>query len=507
MRLVVIDAYGIAVLSFMGLVLTVGILTSFLVKRSSKRYMVAGKSLPLFFVGTMLSAQSIDGNSSLGNVALVYQFGFWAGAVIPIGLALCLILTGIVYGPKLNKMSMLTLPDFYYRRYGVGAEGISSVILMISFIILVAGNFAAGGFILSTVLHLDLFWAMLIVSFAVLVYTFAGGLFSSAYTDIFQVYLTVGAFWAAFIFFAFGFSGVDFGTILGSAPEGFLDLSGLISMEHGALAVWGGILALGLGDVVALDFMERVFSARDGKTARRGALMAAGLTISIIVPVSLMGIVALHFLPNLEDPYTAYPTLAIEYLPFPIGAALLMGVLGASMSTANGGLLAISSVIARNLIQRDLLRTMLKRPGLDDKKLLITTRLITIPIMLSGFILGFMIPRPGIYLILAFDIVFAGAWAPLTLGLFWKKANWAAAIASLIVGSSLRIMMFFITPPEYAGVDTLLPPPISFAVFIIVALLTQKKYPGKERHGVINYVPPEDDVVNGEDLKGYISSK
>ena len=119
MRLVVIDAYGIAVLSFMGLVLTVGILTSFLVKKSSKRYMVAGKSLPLFFVGTMLSAQSIDGNSSLGNVALVYQFGFWAGAVIPIGLALCLILTGIVYGPRLNKMSMLTLPDFYYRRYGV----------------------------------------------------------------------------------------------------------------------------------------------------------------------------------------------------------------------------------------------------------------------------------------------------------------------------------------------------------------------------------------------------
>ena len=184
-----------------------------------------------------------------------------------------------------------------------------------------------------------------------------------------------------------------------------------------------------------------------------------------------------------------------------------MGVLGASMSTANGGLLAISSVIARNLIQRDLLRTILKRPGLDDKKLLITTRLITIPIMLSGFILGFMIPRPGIYLILAFDIVFAGAWAPLTLGLFWKKANWAAAIASLVVGSSLRVMMFFITPPEYAGIDTFLPPPISFAVFIIVALLTQKKYPGKERHGVINYVPPEDDVVNGEDLKGYISSK
>jgi Na+/proline symporter len=359
--LAIIDAYGISVIAFMGLVLSVGILTSFLVKKSSKRYMVAGKSLPLFFVGTMLTAQAVDGNSSLGNVALVYQFGFWAGAAIPIGLATCLILTATIYGPRLNKMSMLTLPDFYFRRYGVGTEGISSVIMMVSFIILVAGNFAAGGFILSTVLHIPLFWGMLIVSSAVLIYTFAGGLFSSAYTDIFQVYLTIGAFWATFLFFVLGFGGIDFSTILEAAPEGFVDLSGLTNTENGALVNWGGILALGIGDVVALDFMERVFSARDPKTARRGALMSAGLTISVIVPVSMMGIVALYFLPNIADPYTVYPTLAIEHLPFPIGAALLMGVLGASMSTANGGLLAISSVIARNLIQRDILRSLLKK--------------------------------------------------------------------------------------------------------------------------------------------------
>src|SRR5206468_7487039 len=105
-----LDWYGVGVIAFLAASLVVGTLTSLLVKKSSKRYMVAGKSLPLFFVGTMLSAQSIDGNSSLGNVALVYQFGFWAGAAIPIGLAICLILTGTVYGKKLNKMSMLTLP-------------------------------------------------------------------------------------------------------------------------------------------------------------------------------------------------------------------------------------------------------------------------------------------------------------------------------------------------------------------------------------------------------------
>jgi Na+/proline symporter len=467
--------------------------------------MVAGKSLPLFFVGTMLAAQSIDGNSSLGNVSLVYQFGFWAGAVIPIGLAVCLVLTGAFYAKKLNKMSMLTLPDFYYRRFGAGPEGISAILMMISFIVLVAGNFAASGFILSAVLHIDFFWSMLIAALVVLVYTFAGGLFSSAYTDIFQIYLAIGAFWAAFIFFAGGFSGVDFGAILGNAPPSYLDLSGLTDMGNGALVNWAGILALGLGDIVALDFMERVFAAKDGKTARRGAFMGGGLTALTIIPTSMMGIVALYFLPNLADPFTAYPDLAINHVPFAIGIALLMGVLGASMSTANGGLLAISSVMSRNIIQRDILKKWFKKPGMDDRKLLRTTRIFTIPMMAAAFTLGYLLPQPGVYLILAFDIVFAGAWAPLTLGLFWKKSNWYAAITSLILGSGLRLLLFFTTPPELAGLDTMIPPIVSFVAFIIVALVTQKKDSGIEKHGVIEYIPPEQDVILGQDLRGYTS--
>jgi Na+/proline symporter len=498
-----VDGYAIGVIAFLALSVTVGTLTSKLVKKSSKRFMIAGKSLPLFFVGTMLAAQSIDGNSSLGNVSLVYQFGFWSGAAIPIGLAGCLILTAIFYARKLNKMSMLTLPDFYFRRYGNASEGISGILMMISFVVLVAGNFAATGYILSVVLHIDFIWAMLIGAIIVLIYTYAGGLFSSAYTDIFQIYLAIVAFWAAFLFFAGGFAGVSFDTILGNAPPGYLDLSGLTDMGNGALVNWAGIMALALGDIVALDFMERVFSARDGKTARRGAFMGAGLTILTIVPTSMMGIVALYFLPDLVDPYTAYPDLAINHVPFVIGLALLMGVLGASMSTANGGLLAISSVMSRNIVQRNVLKRILKHPGLGDRKLLMVTRIFTIPMMIAAFVLAYMIPQPGVYLILAFDIVFAGAWAPLTFGLFWKKANTPATLASLIIGSSLRLLLFFVIPVELAGLDTLIPPVVSVIIFVAVALATQKKYPG--RYGVVDYVPPEEDVLNGEDLKGFVA--
>ena len=143
------------------------------------------------------------------------------------------------------------------------------------------------------------------------------------------------------------------------------------------------------------------------------------------------------------------------------------------------------------------------KPNWSDSKLLIVTRIVIAPMMIAGSALGYFVPAPGIYLILAFDIVFAGAFAPLTFGLFWKKANMPAAIASLLVGSVLRFIFFFTMPEEWAGLDTMIPPVVAFTLFIVVALATQNKYPGKARHDVRDYVPPEEDVIAGEDLKHF----
>jgi SSS family solute:Na+ symporter len=501
--MVEMSGFGIAVAAFIIITLVVGVFAGRLVKNSGKRLIVAGKSLPLAMVGTMLAAQAVDGNSSLGNVALVFEFGFWAGAVIPIGLGLCLLVVAAFYAKPLNKMSMITLPDYYFRRFGNGAEGLSGILMIISFLVLVAGNLAASGFILEVVFGIDYFWGITISALVVVAYTIAGGLFASAYTNLFQVYLAIGSFWAAFIFFYGGFADVPWDVIYNNAPPEFMDLSGLYDIANGALINWGAILALGLGDIVALDFMERVFSAKSPKTAQKGALMGGALTLFTVIPTSMLGIVAFYYLPVDTAPDLALPLLSTEFMPFAIGASILMGVIGASMSTASGGLLAISSVVSRNMMQRIIRRRWLGRPNWTDSKLLVVTRITIIPMMVAGTALGYFIPAPGIYLILAFDIVFAGAFAPLTLGLFWKKSNMPAAIAAIVVGSILRFSFFFTMPEEWAGLDTMIAPIVSFAVFIIVALATQSRYPGKARHDVRDYVPPEEDVITGEDLKHF----
>ena len=47
--------------------------------------------------------KAFDGNLSLGNVTLV--FGFWAGAVIPLGLEICLFVTAAFYAKPLSNCS------------------------------------------------------------------------------------------------------------------------------------------------------------------------------------------------------------------------------------------------------------------------------------------------------------------------------------------------------------------------------------------------------------------
>jgi Na+/proline symporter len=300
--------------------------------------------------------------------------------------------------------------------------------------------------LVSTDLHcIPLIYAMLISTAVVLLYTYFGGLFSCAYTDIFHIYLAVIGFWAGFIYFIGPWSPIPGGleTIVANVPGNFMDMSGLFNPSNGALLNWATILSLGLGDIVALDFMERVFAADGGRTAEKSCYMAAGLTLLILIPTTMIGIIGHTLEPNITDAFTLYPLMAIKHVPEVIGILMLVSTVSCGMSTANGGTLAIASVLSRNILQRNVLRKLkLKGRGLTDRQLLITTRLLVIPMFFTAFALGAIIPRPGIYLVLAFDIVLAGCLVPLILGTYWKKSTAAGAVASISVGSALRLIIF-----------------------------------------------------------------
>jgi Na+/proline symporter len=116
-----------------------------------------------------------------------------------------------------------------------------------------------------------------------------------------------------------------------------------------------------------------------------------------------------------------------------------------------------------------------------------------IPVLAASVWLAYVKPQPGIMLVLAFDVVFAGCLVPLVLGIFWKKANAYGALAAVIVGSVLRLILYITIPPELAGLDTLIPPVVSLMVMVPVSLLTQKQDPPK--HEVISEVPTDEQIA------------
>ena len=131
------------VLIFMAISLAIGLYTYTRVRGSSKNYTVCGKAMPFIVVGTALAAQAIDGNATLGNASITFGQGLWSGLAIPIGLAASLFIVGRFLAAPLNQMNLLTLPEFFYRRYGRMAELLASLLTIVCFIVLVAGNLSA----------------------------------------------------------------------------------------------------------------------------------------------------------------------------------------------------------------------------------------------------------------------------------------------------------------------------------------------------------------------------
>jgi Na+/proline symporter len=474
---------------FMAISLAIGLYTYTKVRGSGARFAVCERSLPFIVVGTALMAQAVDGNSTLGAVSLTYTSSVWAGLMISAGLALSLVVVGRFLAAPLNRMNLLTLPEFFYRRYGRQTELLVSIVTIVSFLILIAGNLSAVAWVLSVVSGIDYAPALVIAALVIVTYTIAGGLYSAIWTDFFQEYLALVGFAAAavWVLMTRGFS-----NLIAAVPASTVDLSSLVSLKGGALVNWAGLVALVFGNAMALDFMERVFAARDGRTARRACYYGAAMTMIIGVCVAIIGIAGVAAVQGAADPRMVLPRMAVEVLPYWIGVLVFVGVLGASMSTANGAMLVISVVLAQNVVQR-------RRPSIDadagcsepgrgatiaeDSKMLGLARLVALPTAAVAALVAYVRPEPGILLIVAFDIVFAGCVAPLFAGVYWPKANGAGAIASIVVGTSARLIAHFVTPAAWAGLDTLIPPVLSVVAFYATCQLTWKSE--ESRHYVM----------------------
>jgi Na+/proline symporter len=493
---------GAILLTIMG----VGLYVSKKIRGDSVNYIVAGRGLVLPLAAATLMAQSLDANATLGNTDLTASFGFWAGAALPIGLALCLFITGLFFAKPMNRMNLMTLPDFYRRKYGRIAEIIASLIMVLSFSLLLGGNLVAGGFLFQTFMGTTFVEGVFIISTVVFVYTIAGGLFAVAYTDVIQAVVALVGSIALVVYVA-----INFGITIpeGMGPTALVQINPLDN-SAGSWINLASIFALALGDVVAIDFMERVFAADDPETAQKACFVGGAGTLLIGIPFSLVALSSKSILASLGVEAGNQAVLYVllqEAVPPWLAVIVLGGIMAASLSTGDGAILGTSAALARNVIGiRDP-----ESPGEGVKadgsgvlsqgsdKLLAATRVMAVPITILGIFFAIQVSATGMLLLLAFDVAFAGLLVPLVFGIYKPDfATAPAALAGMLSGSVTRFVFFMLLPTTYAiqnnllyvendlvpptwdGLVTFIAPAVCLVVFVSVAAVTRESYPTYE---------------------------
>jgi SSS family solute:Na+ symporter len=436
----IILGVGVSVL----IVLVVGIVVAKKIDGDSANYLVAGRSLGVPLVAVSLMAAAVDSNATVGNTDLAGLFGFWAGASLPIGLAICLLLAGLFLAKPLHRLKLYTLADFFRRRYGRVVEVAASVLMIFAFVILLAGNLVAVGFLLEHFAFVPFEWGVVISVALVLAYTIGGGIFSDAYTAVVQTVITVVAAVALLVWVA-----LTFGIVI---PEGVgpLDFGQLTDTAQGSAINWATLVSLGIGDLVAIDFMQRIFSAKSPEIAQKSAFWAAGGTFVIGVIFTVVSLSAVAAVPELVDNSPVLFALLSDYAPPAIAILVLSGIVAASFSTASGAILATSAIAVRNIggVSR------IVDSGFDP--LLRWTRIAMIPIVVLAVLLAIRVQQTAILLTLAFDLMLACLVAPLVLGLFWKKASAIAVLIGAGVGLVVRLTFLSLTPTMYGVPNDLL---------------------------------------------------
>lgn len=420
-------------LLYMAVSIGIGLYAATRVKTTAD-YALAGRSLPLAMVITATFATWFGSETVLGLPGRFIKEGLAGVVEEPYGSGMALILVGAFFAGKLYKMNLLTIGSFYRHRYGRGIELACSIFIIISYLGWVAAQVSALGLVLNLVTEgaVSVTLGMIIGTCVVLFYTMYGGMWSVAMTDFFQMILIIVGL-AVIAVFA--------GDLAGGAGKVFsyAEQRGLFhALPEPTASGWlfwiSSAMTMMIGSIPQQDVFQRVMSAKNGRVAVAGPIIGgvvyilfASVPMFIVVAASMiMPDAAGRMLDN--DPQHLLPTLVRDYMPMWLRVLFFGAVLSAVMSTASATILAPSTTFVENVLKNF--------THVNEKHEVRTMRLTVLAFTLLVLIYALSVEGTAIYdmVAMAYQFPVVGAFWPLVLGLYWKKATRLGCAISIILG-------------------------------------------------------------------------
>ncbi|MEM0992601.1 MAG: sodium:solute symporter family protein [Bacteroidota bacterium] len=394
--------------------------------KTTSDFVNAGRNLPLLVAACTFFATWFGSETVLGASAEFVQHGFLGIIEDPFGSALCFFLVGLFYARPLYKLDILTFNDYFKIRFNRVIEFASAFFMIPSYIGWIAAQLLALAILLNVLMGIPIFYGIVICTFAVVLYTYFGGMWAVSITSFVQtIVIVLGLLALSFSMY----QQLDTPQQLTqNLPKDFFQFfpdSDFHSITH-YLAAW---MVIGLGSIPQQVIFQRVVAAKSANTAVRASHLGGLLYLSVAMLPLFIALCSKALHPELqtEDAQLILPMTVLQHSNVLLQILFFGALLSAILSTASGGILAPATVVGENLIKPF-------RKDLSDQQLLRIMRISVIGIALAAMLMAFGSDSIFEMVAQSSTISLVALFVPLTAGLYWKQANNTGALLSIVAG-------------------------------------------------------------------------
>ena len=424
-------------------------------QNGEKDYFLGGRSMGPWVTAMSAQASDMSGWLLMGFPGSILAFGMgkvWIG----IGLALGTILNWVIVAKRLRRFSKaandsITLPQYLTNRFASSnpvLKVVCAIIFLVAFTVYVASAFNAGTTVFCAVIpwfaaHKQL--AMLIFAAIILIYTFMGGYKAVCWTDFFQGLLMLVALLAVpIIMYAFGNFDNQYANVFADGVTAFNSNPFTASWQDIASGLGWGLGYFGMPHIlVRFMAVEKPSMVKKSSTV---AIIWVILTLGAAIVIAFLARTYLFSdgssLANTLIPAGNQQNLFIDIVNdiFPgfFAGIILSAIIAASMSTADSQLLVASSSFTS-----DIYKPLIRKNKATEKELLWVGRIVVLVVTVVGLLIamsGLNSANAWASNIMAMVEnawgLFGAAFGPVViLSLFWKRFNYAGAVAGILAGA------------------------------------------------------------------------
>ncbi|MCB0290868.1 MAG: sodium:solute symporter family protein [Calditrichaeota bacterium] len=447
-------------------------------------YFLAGRDVGPVVLFFTLIATNFSAFFFLGFAGAGYRIGYSYYGIMSFGTAL-VALTFYFIGHKawlLGKAKgYITPPEMIGDRFRSRPLKVLFLIVMVIFTVpYLALQPIGAGILLQELTNglIPYFQGAVILTVVIVLYVFLGGMRSVALTDVVQGVIMFSLMFLAVWVVADALGG------LSAANARVYALNPELFSREGAGGYftprkWFSFMILWMLAVPMFPQMfMRFFISRDVAALRTSARLYPLVTALLFLCPVIIGVIGHIPFPELagKEADKILPLMLTRFTPEWLGALIMVGALAAFMSTMDSQLLALSSMLTRDLY-RDLFKTRVTyETQVQVGKILIVI------LSLLGLLIAYR-PPATIFQIATQAFTGLAILFPTTIAaLYWPRATAGSCIASILVGEGLLIGLHYeLIPASFTlGFLPVVPLVGIAALMIVVGSLVSGKKPAEE---------------------------